>query len=45
MSIIDKNNTSKIENKPLVYKIGDWARCGGRKHKIVALRRNLEITR
>lgn len=45
MSIIDKNNTSKIENKPLVYTIGDWARRGGRKDKIVALRRNLEITR
>ncbi len=40
MSIIDKNNTSKIENKPLVYTIGDLARCGGRKDKIVALRRN-----
>ena len=45
MSIIDKNNTSKIENKPLVYTIGDWARCVGRRDKIVALRRNLEITR
>lgn len=40
MSIIDKNNTSKIENKPLVYIIGYWARRGGRKDKIVALRRN-----
>ena len=38
MSIIDKNNTSKIENKPLVYTIGDWAMRGGRKDKIFALR-------
>ena len=39
MSIIDKNNTSKIENKPLVYTIGEWTRCGGGNDKIVALRR------
>lgn len=38
MSIIDKNNTSKIENKPLVYTIGDLSRCGGKNDKIVALR-------
>lgn len=37
MSITDKNNTSKIENKPIAYAIGDWVRCGVKKDKIVAL--------